>query len=110
MPETAFLEKEKSSRIYFKKSQNNSIYFIYKPSFEDIESLLRKSKILITCIGAITHAANSFNVEIIDIIEENCSLSYSRYTSYMSNYKTIFRNKFTLIQQKLLEQLNMKLH
>ena len=99
-----------NEKIYFKKSQNNSIYFIYKPSFEDLESLLRKSKILITCIGAITHAANSFNVEIIDIIEENCSLTYSRYTSYLSNYKTIFRNKFTLIQQKLLEHLNMKLH
>ena len=41
------------------------------PTFNDIESLLRNAKILITCHGALTHAANSFNVKIVDIIEEN---------------------------------------
>ena len=52
-----------NDKIFVKKNGNKSIYLIYRPTFDDIESLLRNSKILIACHGAITHAANSFNIK-----------------------------------------------
>ena len=95
-----------NEKIYFKKNNKNFLYFIYKPSFEDIESLLRNTDILISCHGAVTHAANSFNVKIIDIIEKNKSKWYSRYTSYLHNYKSIFREDFSNMNHKLLKIVN----
>jgi len=98
-----------SNKIYFKKNLNTSIYLINKPSFEDIESLLRNSKILISCHGAITHAANSFNVKIIDIIEENKKLIYKRFTAYLKKYSFVYRDNFDSIKEtlhnKIYEQL-----
>ena len=58
--------------------------------FDDIESLLRKTKILIACHGAITHASNSFNVIKIDILEKSKIGFYKRFSSYLNNYFPIF--------------------
>ena len=71
------------------------------PTFNDIESLLRNAKILITCHGAFTHVANSFNVKIVDIIEENRKAFYQRYTSYLKKYNPVYRNKFNLLKKDI---------
>jgi ADP-heptose:LPS heptosyltransferase len=94
------------ANIFFRKINNNSIYLINKPTFEDIESLLRNSKKLISCHGAITHAANSFEIQIIDIIEKDKKLFYQRFTSYMSNYTYIYRENFNSIKRNLFNKLN----
>jgi ADP-heptose:LPS heptosyltransferase len=95
-----FFEK-KNEKIYVKKYLNNFIYFIYKPTFEDIESLLRKSKILITCHGAILHAANSFDVKKIDIIEKKKEKFYQRFTFYLNDYKRLYRSDFTKLEKDI---------
>ena len=84
---------------------NKSVYLIDKPTFEDIESLLRNSKTLISCHGAITHAANSFNVKIIDIIEENKKNFYQRFTSYLNKYSKVYREDFFSIKSNLYNKL-----
>ena len=50
---------------------SHKIYFIYKPTIFDIESLMTKTKSLIICHGSLTHVANSFDIKIIDIIEKS---------------------------------------
>ena len=65
--------------------------------------MLRKTKTLISCHGAVTHAANSFNVKIVDIIEKNKEAWYSRYTSYLNNYNLIYRNDFYKLKKNLIE-------
>jgi len=97
---------KKSDKVYMKEKNNYSIYLIYKPSFDDIESLLCKTEILISCHGAITHAANSFNVKKIDIIENSKIEFYKKYTSYLSFYKPIYRENFKLLKIKLLSIFN----
>ena len=92
-------------KIYCKKKHNRSIYLIYKPTFDDLESLLRKSKILIACHGAITHAANSFNIKKIDIIESSQENFYKRFTSYLSFYNLIYRENFASLKIKLLNTI-----
>ena len=91
--------------IYYNKRMNKSVYLIDKPTFEDIESLLRNSKTLISCHGAITHAANSFNVKIIDIIEENKKNFYQRFTSYLNKYSKVYRKDFFSIKNSLYKKL-----
>ena len=80
-------------------------YLINYPTFEDIESLLRRSKILISCHGAVTHAANSFNVKNIDIIEESKVKFYQRFTSYLKNYSPLYRSQFSFLQAELLNKI-----
>jgi len=100
-----FFDK-KDEKIYFKKNSNNFIYFIFKPSFLDLESILQNSKILVSCHGAITHAANSFNIKILDIIEKDRKESYKLFSSYLKNYNAIFRNNFNILHADLLKKIN----
>ncbi len=95
-----------TDNIYYKKNLDKFIYFVYKPTFDDLISILNNAQILISCHGAITHAANSFDIQIIDIIDENKKSWYSRYTYYLRNYKPIYRSKFSKIQKNLISQLS----
>jgi hypothetical protein len=94
--------KQIDEKIFYKKNFNNSIYLIYKPSFDDIESLLRKSKTLIACQGSITHAANSFEIRKIDILEEKKIQFYKKFTSYLKYHHPIYRSSFDNLKKKLL--------
>ena len=91
--------------IFINKKFKNIIYLINKPSFEDIESLLRNSKVLITCHGAITHASNSFKVKKIDILEKSKLSFYKRFTSYLHDYHPAYRSSFDI----LITEINKKL-
>ena len=75
--------KNKSDNIFFRKNHNRSIYLIHKPSFFDIESLCKKTKILVSCHGPLTHISNHFNIKMIDIIEEE---KFKFYINIPNNY------------------------
>ena len=96
---------KKIDNIYTKKKKNNFIYFIIKPTFDDLESLLRKAKTLISCHGAITHASNSFGVKKIDILEYKRKLFYKKFTSYLKDYHPVYREPFTNLSMKILNLL-----
>jgi hypothetical protein len=87
---------------------NHSIYFIDKPSFLDIESLMTKTKLLIICHGSLTHVANSFNIKIIDIIEESKKKFYFTYTYYINNYNFLFRSAFHKLERSLIDFIKVK--
>ena len=89
--------------VFIKKNGNKKVYLVDKPSFEDLESLLRNSKTLIACHGAIVHAANSLNVKKIDILEQSKLLFYRRFTSHMNDYDIIYRSSFNIIKKKIFE-------
>ena len=97
--------KKIDEKIFHMKNSGKSIYLIYKPSFEDIESLLRKAKTLIACHGSVTHVANSLGVKKIDILEENKIEFYKRFTSYLKNYCPIYRSNFTHLKILLLKAI-----
>ena len=95
-----------NNKIYEKNNGKKKIYLVLKPTFHDLESLLRTAKILISCHGAITHAAGSLHVKILDIIDENSKNWYQRYTSHIKNYNFIFRNKFSEIKEIIPKKIN----
>ena len=97
--------KKIDENIFLNKNNIKSICLVNTPSFEDIESLLRNSKKLISCHGAITHAANSFDIQIIDIIEKHKESFYKRFTSYLNMYTHIYRENFNSMKNVLLDKL-----
>jgi len=97
--------KKLDENIFLKKNNTKSICLVNTPSFEDIESLLRNSKKLISCHGAITHVANSFDIQIIDIIEKHKESFYKRFTSYLNMYTHIYRENFNSMKNVLLDKL-----
>ena len=82
-----------------------NIIIIDKPTFLDLESLLRKTKVLITCHGALTHAAASFKIKIIDLVEETSDKLVQRYSLYIKNYYKLYRENFKSLTQKLYNKL-----
>ena len=97
--------KKIDDKIYFKKNYNKNIYFVYKPSIFDIESLIKNSKCLITCHGSLTHIANHFKIKIFDIIQEDKMSFYNNYTYYLNNYNYLFRKNFTELKNDLLNSI-----
>ena len=95
-----------NNKIYKKNNGEKKIYLVFKPTFQDLESLLSTAKILISCHGAITHAAGSLDIKILDIIDENSKKWYQRYTSHIKNYNYIFRNKFSEIKEIIPKKIN----
>jgi len=94
-----------NEKIYFKNLLNNKAYFIYKPSFDDLESLLRNAKLLISCHGAIIHAANSLNIKIFDILEKSKEDWYIRFNAYLKKYKSFNREDFSLLHRNIIKNL-----
>ena len=94
-----------SEKIYYKKTANSIIYLIYKPTLSDLESLFRKSKIFILCHSGIIHAANSFNIKIIDILDENHYDWYRRWISYLKNYNFFYRGQFVDLKTKIVNHI-----
>ena len=97
--------KEKINSNIYKYNLNENIFIVYKPTFLDLESLLRKAKILISCHGALTHAAASLNVKIIDIVEESKDELVKRYSLYIKNYYKVYRESF----KNLVLNINQKI-
>jgi len=100
-----FFEK-KTDKIYYKKIQNYYVYLIYKPTLQDMESLMRSAEIFISCHAGIVHAANSFGNKIIDIIDENRKDWYSRWSAHFKNYTLIYRNEFNILKKELLNLID----
>jgi len=94
-----------TNKIFLKKNRNKSVYLIYKPTFDDLESLLRSSKTLIACHGAITHASNSFDVKKIDILEKSKVSFYQRFTSHLFDYHTIYRSAFVDVESEVCNKI-----
>ena len=73
----------------------------------DLISLLGRTKKLISCHGSVTHAANSFNIMKIDILEKNKVSFYQRFSSYLKEYKPIFREDFKTLKESIYIKLNI---
>lgn len=82
---------------------NIDIQIMQNLDFSELEKITSKSKLLISCHGAISHVAAANNIKQIDIID--ASYDYNRWTKHFRNYKFVFRNKFDFLTGKILEKV-----
>jgi len=95
------VSKKINNSLYELSASNKNIYMIINQDFYSLSHLISKSNLFISCHGAFTHIASCYNVRILDIIEEEKKIHYSKITSHMKNYKTLYRKEAS----KLLEEI-----
>ena len=84
----------------------NSRVKVYKElDFLDLEILISKSKLLISCHGSVSHVATAHKIKQIDIIEEKQSNFYSKWTSHFRNYNSIHRKAFDQLSSEIIKLL-----
>ena len=70
-------------------------------NFSYLEKVTSKSNILISCHGAISHVAAANNIKQIDIIDK--SYDYNKWTYHFRNYKSLYRDNFNILSNKIIE-------
>jgi len=91
------------SKNVFINNIKENIVIVNNLTLLDIESVLRKTKTIITCHGGVTQAAASLNVKIIDIVEQSKEDLCKRYSLYIKNYYSVYRDKFSIIKNRILQ-------
>ena len=82
---------------------SNKIEFLDNQNFNDLEQIVSKCEILISCHGAISHVAAARRIKQIDIIDK--SYDYNKWTSHFRNHHLIIRKNFEFISNKILTLL-----
>ena len=89
-----------TSNLY---SVSSNIYLIVNQDFGSISHLISRSKLFISCHGALTHVASCYDVEILDIIEQEKKNHYQRITSHMRKYKSLNREGFNQLSKNIID-------
>ena len=82
---------------------SSKIKFLDNQNFNDLEQVVSKCEILISCHGAISHIAAAKRIKQIDIIDK--SYDYNRWTSHFRNYNYLYREKFSSLSKEILQKL-----
>ena len=72
-------------------------------SFSELEKVTLRSKILISCHGAISHVAAANKIKQIDIIDK--SYNYNMWTEHFRNYDYLYRSNFNDLSKKIIKKL-----
>jgi len=86
----------------FSKNIDKEIEFIKNLNFFELEYLVSKSKLLISCHGAISHIAAAYKIKQIDIIDINTRNPYINWTEHFRNYFSLYRKDFTNLSNEIL--------
>ena len=80
--------------LFYNKSLNNiSITYLHNLTFNDLESVIKDSSILICCEGGISHASHNLNVSTIAFYEENRLKHIKFWTGHMNKLNLFPRKK-----------------
>ena len=84
----------------------NSRVKVYKKlDFLDLEVLISKCKLLISCHGSVSHVAAAHQIRQIDIIDKMKLNFYSKWTAHFRNYTPIYRKKFSELSKEITRLL-----
>ena len=72
---------------------------------KEIESIIDKSDLLISCHGAVSHVATAKNIKQIDIIDETKINFYKKWTDHFRNYRFICRKNFNDLSKEIISLL-----
>lgn len=89
-------------------NSNNKVKIYKKINFFDLENLISKCKLLISCHGSVSHIAAAHNIRQIDIIEKEKVDFYHKWTEHFRNYFPIYRTKFDELSNKIINELKFK--
>ena len=91
-----------NDNIFLKQYSDIKIILCENTNIHDLIFLISKSSLLITCHGAPTHIASSFNVKSIDIIDASEYLLFNKYTAHLRKYNQITRKPFYQLTDEII--------
>lgn len=97
--------KKIDTNIYQYEGENSSIFLIENLNIHNLEYLISKSGIVITCHGAPSHLANMYNKHLIDIIDSSEQDLFSNWTYHFTNYQSLNRESFSILSDKIIRLL-----
>ena len=89
----------------FRDKFNDKINFFNNLNILEIESIIDKSDLLISCHGAVSHVATAKNIKQIDIIDETKINFYKKWTDHFRNYRFICRKNFNDLSKEIISLL-----
>ena len=84
---------------------NSNIKIFKKLDFFDLENLISKCSLLISCHGSVSHVAAALEIKQIDIIDKKKLEFYSKWTAHFRNYSPIYRKKFSELSKEITKLL-----
>ena len=79
---------------------------VYKElDFFNLENLVSKCKLLISCHGSVSHIAAAHQIKQIDIIDKMKLNFYAKWTAHFRNYSPIYRKKFSELSKEITRLL-----
>lgn len=73
-----------------------------KLNFLNLENIVSKCNLLISCHGSVSHVAAAHNIKQIDIIEKEKLNIYVKWTKHFRNYSPVYRIKFIELSNKII--------
>ena len=102
---TTGLNSPKILNKIFKDEFNNRVIFFNNLDFLEIENIIDKSNLLISCHGAVSHVATAKNIRQIDIIDESKTNFYKNWTDHFRNYSFVYRKNFIDLSKEIISLL-----
>ena len=95
------LNFDKKKLNFQHKLYKSKITFFKNLDFRDLELLVKQSKILIACEGAISHVSNSLNIPSVILIQKNRKQTALFWTGHMNNINRIYRSPIKNVMQQI---------
>ena len=89
----------------FDNNLDSRITIYKKLDFLDLENLISKCKLLVSCHGSVSHIAAAHQIKQIDIIDEKKLDFYSKWSAHFRNYTPIYRKKFSELSKEITQLL-----
>ena len=88
-----------NDNFYQKKISNITLNFIKNTSFNELETIIKNSSLLICCEGGVSHVSHNLNIKTIAFYQYNRLQHTNFWTGHMS--------KLDLYPRKLMEEINL---
>ena len=77
---------------FISNKYKDKLKFIDNTDFQDLELIVKRSKTLICCEGAISHVSNAFKIKTIALVNYSGVRTGFFWTNHMQNISLIYRN------------------
>ena len=91
--------------IYTYKFNNQNVYIVDNIDIFNLEYIISKSSIVITCEGTPSHLANMYNKKIIAIIDKSEARIFFNWTAHFTKISLLPRSNFKDISSQIIKNL-----
>ena len=90
-------------KITMNNDFKNKVLIKDKINIFELQNLIKNSKCLISCHGAPSHIASSYNIKLIDIIDNSEKDFFESYNFHFKQKSQLIRQKFDILSNQILD-------